>query len=222
MNLKAEPRNLSKKLTLLREGGFVPAELYGRGKENEHLAVKVDDFKNIFRLAGENTVVDLEVDGKKTPVLIYDVDRDPLSEDFRNIDFYRVDMSKKVTANIPIVFEGEAPAVKEKNGILVNVLHEIEVEALPNDLPHEIKIDLSVLDEVGKNIHVSDIKLAEGVEIKSELEAVVATVKEQKQEKVEEEKPEEEGVEGSASLEKSRDKEEKKEDKEGGEKKEGK
>jgi len=186
MNLKAEIRNLSEKPKSLRAEGFVLAEVYGGKEENQHLKIKIDDFKGIFKEAGENTVLELDIEGKKTPVLIYDVDQDVLDETFRNVDFYRVDMTKKVEASIPLVFEGEATAVKQKNGILVCVLHEVEVESLPNNLPHEIKIDLSVLDEVGKNIHVNDIKLPEGVEMISDKEAVVATIKEQKQEKVEE------------------------------------
>lgn len=190
LELKAEKRDVAAiKAEKLRERGAIPAELYGQKEENEHLSVAEKDFSKVFKEAGENTIVYLNVDGKETPVLVYDIDQDRITGKFKNIDFYRINMKEKVTAEIPLAYKGESPAVKDLGAILVKVLHQIEVEALPQDLPHEIEVDLSILNEIGKNVHVKDLSIPKGVKINLEEEAVVATVKEKKEEKVEEAQP---------------------------------
>lgn len=190
LELKSEKREVSREKTKeIREKGMIPAELYGHGKENEHLSVLKKDFENVFKEAGENTVVYLNVNGEETPVLIYGIDKDAISGEFKNIDFYRIKMDEKVTAEIPFIFKGESSAVQNLGGILVTVLHEVEVEALPADLPHSIEIDITALDEIGKSVFIKDIKLPKGVEVKEDAEAVIVTVKEQKQEKEEETGP---------------------------------
>ncbi|MFA5172786.1 MAG: 50S ribosomal protein L25 [Candidatus Paceibacterota bacterium] len=190
LELKAEKREIfGEKTKEIREAGLIPAELYGHGKENEHLSVLKKDFDKVFKEAGENTIIYLSVNGVETPVLVYDFDKDAITGELKNIDFYRVKMDEKVTAEIPFVFKGESPAVQNLGGILVTVLHNVEVEALPADLPHSIEIDITALDEIGKSVHIKDLNLPKGVEIKEEMEAVIITVKEQKQEKEEETGP---------------------------------
>lgn len=169
---------LGKKVKTLRRQGLLPAELYGRGIENVHLAVPLHDFKKIFREAGESTVINLIVDGKLRPVLIYDYQIDPLTEDFRSVDFYEVRMDEKITAAVPIKFLGEAPAVKEKGGVLVKAMDEVEVEALPANLPHELTVDLTSLTEIGQSLFVKDIKDEGDFKILVDPETVVATISE--------------------------------------------
>lgn len=214
MELTAQKREImGKAVKTLRSGGFIPAELYGKEFENIHLSIFEKDFHKIFGEAGESTIINLAVNGEKIPVLINDVFTDPLSNKISHIDFYRVRMDEKTEVSVPFEFVGEAQAVKEKKGILIKAMHELEVRALPADLPHNIKIDVSGLAETGETIHVKDIKPIKGVEILAELEAVIVTVTEIVEEVVEE-KPasvEEIKVEGEENkVEKVEEKKEKK------------
>jgi len=176
MELLVQKREeLGREVTALREKGLIPAELYGRGVENLHLAVLVRDFERVLKEAGENTVVYVSVDGKKHPALIYDVQLDPVSDKVVHADFYEVRMDEKIKTRIPLEFVGEAPAVKEKAGVLVKAAHELEVEALPGDLPHHIEVDVSALNDIGMSLHIKDLKQPKGVEFLADPETVIAT-----------------------------------------------
>lgn len=177
MELTAQKREaFGREAGALRSEGVLPAELYGHGSENMHLSVMIKEFSRVFKEAGENTVVEIVVDGKKHPALIYDVQFHPVTDEVLHADFYEVRMDEKIKANVPLSFIGDAPAVKEKAGVLVKAMHEVEVEALPGDLPHDIKVDLSALDDIGKSIHVGDLTALKGVELLVESETVVVTV----------------------------------------------
>lgn len=160
----------------LRKQGLIPAELYGHGISNLHLTVDAKEFRKIFREAGENTVITLCIDGEKRPALIHDVERDYLGGEVIHVDFYQVRMDEKLKAHVPIEFIGEAPAVKVLGGILNRTISEIEVEALPADLPHRLTIDLSPLMEMNQSVYVRDIPIPAGVKILVDPETVVATV----------------------------------------------
>ncbi len=187
MELIAQKREImGKAVKTLRDDGFIPAELYGREFENIHLSVSEKDFNKIFNEAGESTIVNLAVGEERIPVLINDVFTDALSNKISHIDFYRVRMDEKTEVSVPFEFIGEAQAVREKKGILIKAMHELEIRALPADLPHNIEIDVSGLAEIGETIHVKDIKPIKGVEILAEPEAVIVTVTEIVEEVVEE------------------------------------
>jgi len=187
MELQVQKREIiGKKVKGLRKQGLIPAELYGHNIENTHLSVPAKDFLKIFKEAGESTIINLKFEDKELPVLIYDVITDPVDDQILHIDFYQVKMDEKITTSIPLEFIGEAPAVKEKGGILIKAMHEIEVEALPADLPHNIKVNLKVLSEIGKSIYVKDLEVPKGVKVLIEPETVVATVTEPAKEEVEE------------------------------------
>ncbi len=173
---------LGKKVSTLRAGGLIPAELYGRDRKNIHLSVPSKEFIQVFKEAGESTIVNLILGNEKLPVLVNDVVINPLDDTVMHIDFYQVRMDEKITASIPLEFMGEAPAVKEKIGVLVKAMQEVEVEALPADLPHDFKIDLGGLTDVGMSIYVRDIKVPERVKLLVEPETVIATVIEQAKE----------------------------------------
>lgn len=177
MDLTAQKREKLGRVTkTLRDEGLIPAELYGRGLANQHLSVSAKEFKKVFKEAGESTVIQLVVESKKHPVMIHDVARDPIDEEILNIDFYQVRMDEKLKLKVPLVFEGEAAAVKEKQGVLVKAVSEIEIEALPADLPHDLKVDLTLLKDIGNSISVKDLITPKGVEVKVDLATVVATV----------------------------------------------
>lgn len=182
MEITAQKREiLGKKVKSLRKGGFAPAELYGQGKENVHLSVLVKDFLKIYKEAGESTLIDVIVDGKKTPTLIQEVVFDPVTQEVANIDFYAVKMDKKIRTEVELEFINESPAAKS-GGVLVKSMKEIEVEALPKDLPQSIEVDLSKLENIHDCIYVKDLKAGERVKILIDAENVVATVVEQAKE----------------------------------------
>lgn len=176
MDLSATQREkFGKAVKTLRREGLIPAELYGHGVGNLHLSVPKKEFANVFKEAGSNTVVNLSVGGEKRPALIHDVDRDYLTDEITHIDFYQVRIDEKLKAKIPLEFIGESPAVKEKAGILNKAMIEVEVEALPADLPHRLSVDLSKLVDLNQSIYIRDIKIPRGVEILVGLETVVIT-----------------------------------------------
>ncbi len=187
MELTVQKREIiGKTVKLLRRKGFIPAELYGHGLENIHLSVPAKEFSKLFKEAGESTIINLNLENKKLPVLIHDVSVDHLSDRISHIDFYQIRMGEKITISVPLEFIGEAPAVREKEGILVRAMQEVEVEALPADLPRSIEVNLDELSEIGMSIYVKDLRVAKGVEILVEPETVVATVTEPVKEEVEE------------------------------------
>lgn len=179
MELKATKRDiLGGKTRNLRKQGLVPAELYGREAENLHLSVSEKDFRRVFAEAGESTIIDLEVDGEIYPVLVNDFQKDPISRNFISVDFYRVRMDEKISAPVDIEIVGEAPAVKEKGGMLVRAMEEAEVEALPANLPHKLIVDVSGLTEIGQSVFVKDIQTKGNFRILVSPETVIATVSE--------------------------------------------
>lgn len=166
---------LGKKVNALRREGFIPAELYGHGVPNVHLSVSAKEFAKAYAVAGENTVITLAVGKEKIPAIINHVERHYLSGKPASIDFYQVRMDEKITARVPIEFVGDSVAVKEKGAIINKSMVEIEVEALPNDLPHQLTADLSLLDDINKTIYVRDIAVPKGVAFLVEGDTAVAT-----------------------------------------------
>lgn len=164
-----------KAVKTLRREGLIPAELYGRGIKNMHLAVDAKVFAEVLREAGESGIVTLLVGGEKKPVLVHDVSKNYLTGEVAHIDFYEVRMDEKIKTHIPIEFLGEAPAVREKGGFLNKTLTEVEVEALPGDLPHNLTVNLDSLDDFRKSIYVKDIAAPAGVTILVHGSTVVAT-----------------------------------------------
>lgn len=155
----------------------MPAELYGRGQENLHLSLPVKDFIKIYKLAGENTVVNVLAGDKKIPALIYEVTKDYLSDEPSHVDLYAVRMDEKLQTKVPLEFAGESAAVKNLGAILVRTLQEVPVEALPDKIPHSLIVDLSRLVEVGNSIHLADLVVPAEVKILIDPHTVVVTVK---------------------------------------------
>lgn len=177
MELSVKNRTIfGKKTGALRTSGWIPAELYGRGIKNMHLSVSAKDFMKLERAgAGHAMVTLLTEDGKKHPAIISDVARDHLSDIVLALDFLLVRLDEKIRTRVPVEFTGEAPVSKE-GLVIVKVMNEMEVEALPSHLPQHIAVDLSPLVAVGSTIHVGDLKLPHGVKIISSDDAVVVTV----------------------------------------------
>lgn len=175
--LAAQKREITGRATdALRAAGAVPGVMYGFGTEPTNIVVDRNAFAKVYSQSGESTVVELTVDGVTHPVLIADIQRDPLTDFFRHVDFRRVDPTRKIDANIRIMLVGESAAVKVLGGTLVQSLEEVEVFALPDRLVSEIEVDISRLATFEDVIHVSDIVIPEGIEIKNDLSLPVASV----------------------------------------------
>jgi large subunit ribosomal protein L25 len=184
--LKAEKRDVfGKKTEALRQSGMVPAELYGHDTENIHLAVSAKDFRKVFEESGGNVIINLEVGGANHPVLIHDSTVDPISGEFESIDFYKVKMDEEITSSVPLEFIGVSAAVKDLDGIFVKAMDEVEVEALPANLPKSIEIDISGLTALGQSLFVKDIPIRGNFKIVVDPGTVIATVSEPKEEEVE-------------------------------------
>lgn len=178
-----------KQVKVLRRQGLIPAELYGRGVENLHVAVPVRDFARVFKEAGTSTILNLLVGSEKHPAIIYNVSRNYLTGEVEHVDFYEVRMDEKIKAKIPVEFLGVSPAVRDKGGILNKSILEVEVEALPGDLPHRLEVDLSFLSELNQSIYIKDIIVPKGVKILIDPETPVVSVTEPRAEEAVEAPP---------------------------------
>lgn len=160
----------------LRQQGLIPAELYGRGLENLHLTVSSKDLAKILKVVGENRVINLNINQQRRPVLIHNIQIDPISDEILNVDFYQICLDELIKVKVPVEFIGEAPAVKNKSGVLVRALQEIEIEALPNNIPQFIEVELNNLNKIGESLYVKDLKIKGDFKILIEPNTVIATV----------------------------------------------
>ena len=178
--LKAKKREASgKKVNSLRKEGFIPAVIYGKEAKSASLIVGKKDFQKVFKQVGENTLIDLDIDGGETrKVLISDPQIDPVTDEPIHVDFHQVKLTEKVQAEVPLEFvkEEEALAIKELEGTLIKEKDEIEVECLPIDIPHSIEVDVSFLKTFDDIIHISDLNIPSNVKVLDDPEEVVATV----------------------------------------------
>ncbi len=177
LSLKAQERTvLGKKVKALRREGLVPAHVFGNKVETEHVAVKAADFNKAYQQAGESGLIDLRIGEEKVrPVLIRDVQIEPFKGELLHIDFYQVNLKEKVTVTVPVVLNGEeAEIVHSGEAVVIQPVNEIEVEALPTELPESIEVDITPLKAIGDSIFVSQLVVPEGVAILAEPEAVIA------------------------------------------------
>lgn len=200
ITLQAKSRSAEDNVKDLRKQGRVPGIVYGN-TENMMFHVDEVELKKVYTKAGESTLVQLDTDGKTLPVLFHTIDADPVSDRMIHIDLYAVNMNKEVEADVHIRFEGESPAVVDKSAILVTALDTVTVRCLPANLPHDLPVDLSKLDDFDTTITVADIVVPEGVEILNDKEDVIAIAQEPREEEPEEVAPAAEGAEGAPAAE---------------------
>jgi len=189
LQLNAEKRDVfGKKLKNFRKQEKLPAVLYGKGKKTTPIFVDSKEFKKIWKKTGESTLIKIKNPESNVveDVLIQEVALDPLKNEPLHADFYIVEMDKPITAKVNLVFEGVSPAEKELGGILVKVRHDVDVEALPKNLPHELKVDVSKLIKLEDQIVIKDIDLPAGVKILAGENDVVVLIETPKEEIVEE------------------------------------
>jgi len=191
--LKATKRSKTDKLKAMRSNGMVPAVVYGALVENTPISISSALFEKVLKIAGESNsiVLEIETGETKTPIkkvdaLIHSVQLHPVKGFPIHVDFLAIDVNKPIAVMVPIEFTGQARAEKDGAGTLVKVIHEVNVEALPKNLPHVISVDVSSLTIVSDQIHVSDIKVPAGVTMLTAPEEVVALIAAIQEEKVDE------------------------------------
>jgi large subunit ribosomal protein L25 len=177
LHLSAKTRNVfGKKNKQLRANGMIPATVYGQQIGPFSIAVDYKEFESIYKQAGDNTVIELNIDNKKTlPVLIQDVVYTPVSEQIVHIDFHAINLAEKVTAYVDIEVVGENDLLKEGGNIVV-AMQEVEVEALPTHLPHKIQVDISGIKNFGDTIYVKDLKISKDVKVLADENNPVVTL----------------------------------------------
>lgn len=175
--LKAAPRTIKgRKTKQLRKTGVIPANVYGKKITSVAIQVEVKEFERIFSLAGETSLVELVFNNKTHPVLIHNVSYHPVTDFPLHIDFLQVDLKEKVTTRVSLHIKGESPAVKDKIGTLLTILSEIEIEALPTDLPDKIEVDISSLTKVGDVIKVGQLVVDKKIKIISLTDAELVKI----------------------------------------------
>jgi large subunit ribosomal protein L25 len=184
--LKAEERKLTgRKVKILRNQGILPANVYGKKVKSLSVQVNLKEFETLYKEVGETGLVNLEVGKEERPVLIHNLQLNPKTDEIVHVDFLQVDLKVKVSAEVPVELVGESPAEKQAIGTVVQQLNEVEVEALPADLPEKFEINIEILTEVDQAIYIKDIKVdPTKVEIKADPEAIVAKVEPPQKEEV--------------------------------------
>ncbi len=174
--LKVEKRKvLGKQVKKLRRDGIIPANVYGKNIKSESVQVNASELEKVYKETGETGLVDLEFAGKSIPVLIHNVQKN-----FRgkvlHTDFFQVNLKEKVKAMVPLEIVGEPKAVIDKIGLLMNILSDVEVEALPEELPEKIDVNVAHLANIDDQITVADLKAPAGVEVLTDASQVVSKI----------------------------------------------
>ena len=187
-SLTAQTRRMKgKQVGALRRAGRLPGILYGRGIEPIAIEMEVSTATRVLEGASASTLLDLQLNGESHKVLVREVQRHPLRRTMDHVDLMKVALDVAIRTSVPIELTGEATAVKTFGGVLVTGVSEIDVEALPADLPSRVTVDLGPLATMDARITVADLFLGKGVRVLSDPQAVVARVIYQVEEKIEEE-----------------------------------
>lgn len=182
MILSAQLRDSSEKLTALRTNGFIPAVVYGTKQENTLISVPHAEFLRVFKTAGENTVITLQLPKGTIQVLVHEVQLNAVNHVALHIDFLAIDAKTAVSVGVPIEFVGESPAVKAGAGLLNTLIDELEIEVLPNDIPAKFVVDISVLQNLHDSIRVKDIVLPKSAQATVDEDTVIAVISEPRKE----------------------------------------
>lgn len=174
--LEVKKRERTDKPDALRRNGFLPAVMYGRDDAAESVAIDARTFGKVFKSAGESTIITIEGLGETKQALIHDVTFDPVTGAPLHADFYLIAKGQTVTVEVPLEFVGTSAAVKDLGGILVKVIHELEIEVDPAELPHNIPVDIGKLAMLEDQILVKDLPLPKSAKPSIPLDEVVALI----------------------------------------------
>jgi len=178
---------MGRKVGALIENDRIPGVVYGHKVKNVLLDVDYKDFQKVLREAGESSLIELQIEGdkEKRPVLVHELQKNPVTDKYIHIDFFQASLTEDVEVKVPLVFEGTSLAVKDLGGTLVKNISELEVKALAQNLPHEIKVSIDGLNTFEDRILVKDLILPAGVKTTVKPDEIVVSVAEPQ--KVEEE-----------------------------------
>lgn len=179
-----------KKVKEVRKDGFIPAVIYGRDLESMSISLEKRLSTQILNKVSGSTILTISVDGKEHSTLIREVQRDHIKNEFLHLDFLAVSLLEKLRTNVSITLVGEAAVLEDFDALIVAGINEVEVEALPQDLPETIEVDVSSLAAIGDAIYLKDLPVPENVEFLTDLEeliAVASAIKEEVEEEVVEE-----------------------------------
>ncbi len=176
--LKAEKRKITgRKVKNLRKEGILPANIYGKKVKSLAVSVKKNELEKVYDQVGETGLLEIQFDGEKRPVLIHNLQKNPVSDEIIHVDFLQVDLKEKVSAKVAVELSGESPAEKQGLGTVVLYVNEVEVEALPADLPEKFIVDVSNLAEVDQAIYIKDLGFdKKKIGVKAEPETIVVKV----------------------------------------------
>ena len=181
LTLKASSRDVSgKKTRFLRRQGITPTHLFGHGLESLTLQCDTDALQQLIAQAGRTRLISLKIDDEKNrrSVFVREIQRDAVTRQLLHVDFYQVKKGEKIAVDVPIIFAGEAPALKGKGRMLAHGITSLSLECLPENVPPQIEIDLSVLEELDQAIYVKDIVLAPDITVHTDPEQLIVKISE--------------------------------------------
>ena len=179
ITLTLEPRKtLGKKVKRLRRAGIIPVHLYGPGIEPRSLQIQGPELVRVLTQAGGNTPISITVGGEPEEYLAFarEIQWDPVRGTLVHVDFLRAEATQRMTAEVPVILEGDSPGARTVFGTVVQQLRSVTVEALPMDMPRDIILDLSVMTEPDSVIRVGDITLPAGATPITDPEAMIARI----------------------------------------------
>jgi large subunit ribosomal protein L25 len=181
LELEVSKREITgKKVRFLRRGGLIPCNIYGHGMDSLPVQVDVRKLAHVLTRAGGTDLISLKMKNVESPakVLIREIQRNPMTGEPTHVDFYQVRMTEKLKAEVPLVFIGDAPAMKLKNVSLMHALTSLHIEALPDDLPHNIEVDISGLAVPEDAMHVKDLKVGDKITVLTDPDQMIIKVSE--------------------------------------------
>ncbi len=196
--LRAESREvLGKKVKQLRRLGVIPANVYGRGRESRAIQAPLSEVQRVFTAVDRNAVVPISIDGSEEtiPAVLREVQRHPVNRRILHLDFYEVDLTRRIHSDARLVLIGSSEA-ESRGGTVVQSLEYVTLEALPTEMPSVLEIDVSVLDDFGQSVLVRDLKLPDGVDALTDETVAIATVLAPRVSDEDEDAEDEEAVDG--------------------------
>jgi large subunit ribosomal protein L25 len=177
VSIPASPREVvGKKVSVLRRSGFVPANVYGRNRDSQAVQLDNKELEHLLATHARSQAIAVLVDGKEETAMIASVQRHPTRQHLLHVDFHRISMDEPVQVALTINIIGESPAIRSSDGLLLNNLTEVTVQGLPGDIPSDVNVDISTLEEVDAAIYVRDIVVPDGIEILTDPDEMVVKI----------------------------------------------
>lgn len=169
---------VGRKTSGLKNNGRIPAVIYGHGIKNASLDLDYKEFAKVLKEAGESSLIEMHVEGEKEKrlVLVHDLQKDAVSDMYIHVDFFETSAKEEVEVGVVLVVEGTSLAVKDLGGTLVQYIHELDIKAMPQDLPHDIKVSIDGLNTFEDRILVKDLNIPKGVKVLTKPEEIVVSV----------------------------------------------